>query len=532
MKLYSKTKQRTFTSHMFYKAAGARARNGRLFPKTKCAAVALLLIVGVFNYLRFWKGPIIIKPTLHQSTSSTLLKKQNVDRVKQHVNTPQRQYPEGDTEIDKLQLFLPGFPGGFDEMRSTFIKSLEFFWPREKIDLVVILDDTVYRNYTDRDEMTANVKSFFNSQLQDKVSIAYNPRSDNARFGRGWCIQQLIMFWADNFTDSEFIGFVDDDTLFSKAIQPEDIFDSMGRPHVIVKYNTAIDDPNHLGYIKNWMKQSHFALGIPAYVNAMAAFPVVIKRNHLPLIREAVLTANPSYDCFDDFFVEMVTRGMFSQFAIMFQYLWLHHRDEYNWHFEADTYEDTPFFPNGYPIGSVAAARLSYMSAGSPAENGVTAEMLRPFPRVAIHGSYVTPEAAKKNRAISFLRRGYSFVTGRAWRDENAPAAIMLKNMQRENLVSSVLRRGYCFSQPLLLHKDGATNDKLLFDSPELDRRCRVYNVSTSVNLENEWMFEMFPIFNQWSSYDADGVHRAHFARVRKNRAHDWDLKQVGELFD
>ena len=29
---------------------------------------------------------------------------------------------------------------------------------------------------------------------------------------RGWDRQQWIMFWADNFTDSDYVGFIDTDT--------------------------------------------------------------------------------------------------------------------------------------------------------------------------------------------------------------------------------------------------------------------------------------------------------------------------------
>ena len=45
--------------------------------------------------------------------------------------------------------------------------------------------------------------------------------------------QQLVMFWADNFTASEYVGFVDTDTLFITQVVERDLFDTTGRPVVI-----------------------------------------------------------------------------------------------------------------------------------------------------------------------------------------------------------------------------------------------------------------------------------------------------------
>jgi hypothetical protein len=50
--------------------------------------------------------------------------------------------------FSKLQLFVPAFPGGFQEMQSTssLIRSLEFFWPHDVLDILVVLDESVYHN--------------------------------------------------------------------------------------------------------------------------------------------------------------------------------------------------------------------------------------------------------------------------------------------------------------------------------------------------------------------------------------------------
>ena len=41
--------------------------------------------------------------------------------------------------------------------------------------------------------------------------------------------QQLMMLWADNFTESEYVAFVDSDAVFLTAVDREDLFEN-GKP--------------------------------------------------------------------------------------------------------------------------------------------------------------------------------------------------------------------------------------------------------------------------------------------------------------
>jgi hypothetical protein len=127
--------------------------------------------------------------------------------------------------FQNLELFVSAFSGnltstvslpGFAELESTLIRSLQFFWPKDDFKMTVVLDDTVYSWEEEGgggpEQMTSMVKSMFRDDYVSGVSVAYNPLSNNTLYGSGWFIQQLIMFWADNFTDAKYIGFVDDDT--------------------------------------------------------------------------------------------------------------------------------------------------------------------------------------------------------------------------------------------------------------------------------------------------------------------------------
>ena len=397
------------------------------------------------------------------------------------------------TAFSKLQLFVTAFPGGFEQdFRPVMIRSLQFFWPTEYFRLTLVLDDTVYQNnnLTERDQMNDTVRSFFNFDLRDHIDVVYNPRSDPEEFHGGYNIQQLIGFWADNFTDAAYIGIMDDDTIFSKAVQPEDLFDERGRPHVIVKYPTGPKFP------KGWYNGTNWALGRSAYTNAMSYFPVILHRKHLPMIRQEILRVHPEFDTFDDFFKFLSReKDAYSQFCIMFEYLWMHHRNDYNWHFEADG-NSGPYFPNGFPIGSDIASSYPQVTPGSPAENGVTAEMLLPFPRVAVHGSWIPGG-----------RLAY----------------------RRLKKTADIMRRGYCFSQPLHLfnNSSNATSSSGL---ELMQRRCKTYDVTTGADIfvDGEWLFE---IHERWSAYDREGSKQAHLERAQKNTEHNWSKTELDLLF-
>ena len=158
----------------------------------------------------------LVKPC-SPSTTSILRFPNQAARMNAEGHSSEHESDFNETDISafsKLQLFVPSFPGGFEEFQSTLIRGLQFFWPLENLKITVVLDDTVYETVHERSAMTDKVHSFFRKEIP--VTVAYNPRSNKTLYNSGWDIQQLIMFWADNFTPAEYIGFIDDDTLFSK----------------------------------------------------------------------------------------------------------------------------------------------------------------------------------------------------------------------------------------------------------------------------------------------------------------------------
>ena len=270
-------------------------------------------------------------PTRLNSTFPNLAasRKQAPSRQKMDINL-QANNETAISAFSKLQLFVPTFPGGYEELRETLIRSLEFFWPLEQLNIMVVLDQSIYGSDKDRDNRTQEVYSFFQKGIP--VTVAYNPHYRNMS---GHDLGMYVSFWADNFTDAEYIGFLDDDTLFSMGVTDHDLFDERGRPRVLSKYPVGdiVDGWHH-----NWHRVSHWALGIPSFINAMAYFPTIIHRRHLQIVREAMLQHHPEFACFDDLFVEMVhrTKGYYCHFVIIFDYIWWHHREDYDWRFARD----------------------------------------------------------------------------------------------------------------------------------------------------------------------------------------------------
>uniref|UniRef100_A0A7S4ALP7 Uncharacterized protein n=1 Tax=Pseudo-nitzschia australis TaxID=44445 RepID=A0A7S4ALP7_9STRA len=301
--------------------------------------------------------------------------------------------------FSKLELFIPIFPGdlntdrinGFVEFRETFVRSVRFFWPRDELRVTTVLDDVAYANDLGRDYLISRVKSLFADDLTNKVSVKFNPSNDP--FYVGWEKQQLIQFWADNFTDAEYIGFVDDDTIITSAVNPYDLFDEDGMPRVIV--NAAHDN----NPVRSYVIPPEILFKKPPQFYSMIFFPFVMKREHIVKMRELILANFPEFSCFDDVFHHIIALGRaqgfgMSQFCVMAEYMYNHHREEYSWHLEMSPEHKIEFSTPG---------------------------MFEPFPRIAIHGNYAI--------------------------EGNTPGSNSFKTLRGRRIgMAALMREGYCHS--------------------------------------------------------------------------------------
>ena len=146
------------------------------------------------------------------------------------------------------------------------------------------------------------------------------------------------MFWPDYsaLPETEYIGFVDTDTLFHSYVDREDLFED-GKPVVngrVQKWKTSGTDKNK----RVWAEASERTLGKKEPMTCMSYFPVVIKRAHFKMMRDHIVKLHGMRD-FDEVFAKVIGRdgaggriGTFSQFGIMCSYLWYFHKDDYSWY--------------------------------------------------------------------------------------------------------------------------------------------------------------------------------------------------------
>jgi len=159
------------------------------------------------------------------------------------------------------------------------------------------------------------------------------------------------------------------------------------------------------------------------------------------------------------------------------------------------TYVEKNTFPNGIPKNSEAAKDNYYISAGSPAENEITEEQLHPFPRCAMHASYI-------------------------------------KGKNHGELVTNLMKVGFCFSQPIHVSNDSEVS----FVKPTSVNNsskgwCNASDVWNKVNVYGEWSFASLKYGDLWIKSDPSGVLDAHRAMRKLNNPHEWDMGEVHQLF-
>ena len=307
-----------------------------------------------------------------------------------------------------LTLFLPVYlmsegPRA-NEWEEVFLKSFLFFWPLEyaKTKLLILLDeeqtqDSAYHKFQQKVHYYASTKMPpLGEPPHNKIVIKTN-NYPNTWYRKGHDRQQLLMLYADEFVDSEYVGFVDTDCEFVTYVDREDLFED-GKPVVSGRLGPPFDWTWY--YIPSATKS---LLQLDEPMRCMAYFPVIIKTKHIKEMREYIERINGGKSLREYLFLEMIdkSQGRYSQFSFMCAYIWEFHRNEYVW-YGSDTaptydlqsqYEIFPGHIVGPPPGVVTNKSL------------FSREMLLPKPRVAIHTNYEPELTNDTNHQI--LKRGY-----------------------------------------------------------------------------------------------------------------------------
>lgn len=298
-----------------------------------------------------------------------------------------------------LELFLPVAIGGGDrrhEWREIFLRTFLLFWPIEvaKTKLMILVDEEKRK-----EPGVAEITNYLASipRLKGLTRIDYNYVQPEIYGSIGAIRQQYLMFYADNYTQSEFVGFCDTDSFFLTHIDREDLFEN-GKPVV----NGKSGNP-HKRFNKDplWHDITHTTfelLGVKEPMKCMAYFPVIVKTIHMRQLREYL--EKKFKMPFQDVFRFHVASRRFSQFNIFCAYLFHFHQDEYTWY----AHDLSPEWDYSNALEGQVNSSSAY-----------TSEMRLPKPRIATHARYHAPNV---------LSGGYDYPT------------------------VDVLQAGVCFSPP------------------------------------------------------------------------------------
>lgn len=205
--------------------------------------------------------------------------------------------------------------------QDTLLPSLQIFWPMDHLNMVVVLDaenpeDVAWQPKLEEQLTATGMKSF--KILLEEPNDFYH--------GEGHSRQQWSMFWADKYVTSEYVGFVDTDTLFTTVIHPGALYEN-GRPLVFGLVGTPTD-----GWWEEVGRTTGRALHRPEVMRAMNFFPVIMKTSHLRDMR-SYMAEQSDQDGFDLAFKQF-TANIYSQFNIMANYVFYYKNCDYSFALE------------------------------------------------------------------------------------------------------------------------------------------------------------------------------------------------------
>jgi hypothetical protein len=273
----------------------------------------------------------------------------------------------------QLELFVLARVNNWDyhrryEAEMYFFRSLFLFWPLVLSNTSLnVLVDAELAGTQEYNEMKGTLEEM-RWRFPGGVKLSHLPLVPYA-YKIPAHRQQHAVFWVENFTESEYVGFADTDCVFYTYIDREDLFED-GKP--VVNGRSGL----HKG-ADGWASMpwgTYRALGILEPMRCMSYFPVVVKTAHIREIRDHISKYHNKP--FDQAFYENISDiYQFSQFGIICTYLFTFHRDEYKWYIHTTTPDWDGKNP---PPHAGQDGNLSMF----------TKEMYFPKPRVATHGRY------------------------------------------------------------------------------------------------------------------------------------------------
>lgn len=268
----------------------------------------------------------------------------------------------------------------YDNYVRWFLKSYRLFWPRELNNLTIVLNNELRGDHL----MGKKLASLW---PYPRIAFLDPPSSD--AIGNNDVSERFRMyydgFFPDKYTTAEYVGFSDTDTMFTTVVTPESLFKN-GRAIVV-------------GYIGRsdfcFPQGTEFLLKQKSVMN-MAYFPVTIKVAHLVEMRKYIEKIHG--ESFPKLFYKTVffkkgtgvDTSCSCQFCVMLNYIWYHHRDDYEFHLQ--------MYPNGAWNGPIRAGQVSldYLRA-------IDREYKVPVVRVSTHARYVNVDGKIHSKIDSMI---------------------------------------------------------------------------------------------------------------------------------
>ena len=214
--------------------------------------------------------------------------------------------------------------------KTCLLKSLKAFWQEDRLRLTLVLDDERKEDHAIGDIL---------SQLWPRPIIVYsNPGNTSVYHSNQRRRMYLNYFYPEEYVTAEYVGFVDVDTIFTTVITPDVLF-SNGRPTV----QARIGEPLWQQHWECWSDVTEYFLGEREALQCMSYFPVVIKVQHIIELRKFVEQRfqKPFLDIFsisfkfeNNYFKGTKYNDCMCQFNILCNYVWYHHRGEYDFHLQ------------------------------------------------------------------------------------------------------------------------------------------------------------------------------------------------------
>lgn len=185
-----------------------------------------------------------------------------------------------------MDLFLPVHLMKSDprkyEWRNILLRSLFRFWPLSiaKVGFIMIVNEEMKGQplVVEAEKIMSELSGSFSRSV-----VKYS--SQNPYYRTGHDRQQHMMMHADEYSSAPYIAFVDTDCFFQTYVDREDLFED-GKPVINGRYGMP-----QYGVGDFWDKASnstYLFTGEKEVMRCMSYFPVIIKREHLKLMREFI----------------------------------------------------------------------------------------------------------------------------------------------------------------------------------------------------------------------------------------------------